>query len=328
MTVFAADSWYKRFLETFYGPSYRQQYSMPENGTLRVFHLPFSFMLPQRVAAERGHFAAAGLEVDLVERDRERVDWKYVPGDGTLTGDADVDLYPVCKWESLKRTWSLDDGRIVAHGAFADLPYALYVRPETNLEEPSDLANVPVAVNRRTGQEYTALRALEDHLDPEAIELEHHGMPTDRLRALRDGEVDAATLLDPHSALADQLGFRRVLEFENHVGIVGAEDLDADALESFMRGYGRAVEEINANPSAFREQYLEMLEADLAVAPDLFEDVDMDRLRESVTVPRYEVPELAAPEELDDHLEWMKERDLIDDAADVDAIVAPSANGP
>lgn len=296
---------------------------MVRSDTFRVFHLPFSFMLPQRVAAERGYFADAGLEVELVERDRGRVNWKYVPADGTLTEDADVDLYPVCKWESLKRTWSLEDGRIVAHGTFSDLPYTLYTRPDTAIEEPADLANVSVAVNRRTGQEYTALRALEAHLEADEIDLEHHGMPTDRLRALREGTVDAATLLDPHSTLADHLGFERILEFENHIGIVGDDALDGDALDAFMRAYSRAVEEINEHPSAFREQYLEMLDADREIAPDLFDDVDMDRLRESVTVPQYEVPELADPADLDAHLEWMKERELIDDAADIGTIVTP-----
>ena len=296
---------------------------MVNGSTLRVFHLPFSFMLPQRVAGERGYFAAEGLEVELLERDRVDVDWKYVPASETLTGDADVDLYPVCKWESLKRTWALEDGRIVAHGAFADLPYTLHTRPGTDIEEPTDLANVPVAVNRRTGQEYTAMRALEEHLEPEAIELEHHGMPTDRLRALRDGEVDAATLLDPHSTLADRLGFERVLEFENHIGIVGALDVDDDALDRFMRAYRRAVEAINETPEAFRGTYLEMLESDREVAPDLFADVEMDRLRESVTVPRYEVPELADPDDLSEHLEWMKARELIDEGAEIDGIVAP-----
>ena len=296
---------------------------MPTNATLRVFHLPFSFALPQRVASERGYFEDEGLEVDLLERDRIDVDWKYIPAGKTLTGDADVDIYPVCKWESLKRTWSLDDGRIVGQGAFADLPYTLHTRPETDVDEPSDLANVPVAVNRRTGQEYTAMRALEEHLEPDEIELEHYGMPTERLRALRDGEVAAATLLDPHSTLADELGFERVLEFENHVGIVGQVDLDGDELERYVRAYRRAVDAINENPEEFREEYLEMLESDREVAPDLFEDVDLDRLRESVTVPRYEGPELADPDELAEQLEWMKERELIDEAADVDAVVAP-----
>lgn len=296
---------------------------MAHSDTLRVFHLPFSFMLPQRVAAERGYFAEHGLDVELIERDRRRVDWKYVPGDGTLTGDEDVDLYPVCKWESLRRTWSLEDGRIVAHGAFADLPYTFHTRPETTIDGPADLANVPVAVNRRTGQEYTAIRALEEHLEPDEIELEHYGMPTDRLRALRDGDVEAATLLDPHSALADRLGFQQIFEFENHVGIVGTDDLDGAALDAFMGAYRRAVDEINEEPSAFRRQYLEMLEKDLEVAPDLFEDVDVAAIRDSVTVPEYEIPEPVGPGDLEGHLEWMKERELIDEDAEIDTIVTP-----
>ncbi|MFC6716767.1 ABC transporter substrate-binding protein [Natrialbaceae archaeon GCM10025810] len=296
---------------------------MTHGSTVQVFHLPFSFMLPQRVAAERGYFEAEGLDVELLERDRQRVDWKYVPASETLTGDVDVDLYPVCKWESLKRTWSLEDGRIVAHGAFADLPYTFHARPDAGIEGPADLAHVPIAVNRRTGQEYTAMRALEEHLDPEAIELEHHGMPTDRLRALRDGEVEAATLLDPHSTLADHLGFERLFEFENHVGIVAAADLDGETFEAFVRAYERAVEEINASPEAFREGYLEMLEADAEVAPDLFSDVDLEAMRESVTVPTYEVPEPADPDDLEEHLEWMKDRNLIDEGATIERVVAP-----
>lgn len=294
---------------------------MSPDGKVRLFHLPFSFMLPQKVASERGYFAEEGLDVELVERDRESVDWKYIPAEETLTGDYDVDLYPVCKWESLKRTWEKGDGRIVAKGTFADQPYAVFTRRE-GVESPADLGGVPVGINRRTGQEYTAMRALEEHLPPEEIDLVHCGMPTDRLRALRDGEVDAVTLLEPQSTLAEHLGFDRVMEFENHMGVVGAEGLEGEALDAFMRGYGRAVEEINADPEAFREEYLAMLEADEGVAPDLFEGVDVEDLRADIEVPAYEVPEPADPDELGEHLEWMQRRDLVDGDADVNAIVA------
>lgn len=299
---------------------------MPENGTdagdaIRLFHLPFSFMLPQQVASERGYFAEEGLDVELVERDRADVDWKYVPADETLTGDRDVDLYPVCKWESLKRTWEMGDGRILAKGTFADQPYTVYVRPDSGIEAPADLAGVPVGVNERTGQEYTVVRALEEHVPAEAVEIEHHGMPTDRLRALRDGDVAAISLLEPQSTLAERLGFEPVLEFENHVGVVGAADLPAEAFDAFVRAYERAVADINTDPAAFREEYLSMLNLDASVAPDLFADVDRDALVEEIDVPTYEPPERADPDELRGHLEWMKRRRLIDDAADIDAMV-------
>lgn len=296
---------------------------METDGTIRLFHLPFSFMLPQRVASEQGYFADAGLDVELVERDRGDVDWKYIPAKETLTGDNDVDLYPVCKWESLKRTWDMGDGKIVARGTFADQPYAVFVRADSDIRSPGDLAGVPVGVNRRTGQEYTAIRALEEHMDAADVELAHHGMPTDRLRALRDGDVEAVTLLEPQSTLAEHLGYRRVMEFENHMGIVGVEDLDGEVLDAFMRAYARAVEDINADPESYREAYLDMLNADADVAPDLFEDIDLEALRADIDVPRYDVPDLADREELGMHLDWMKQRELIDDDADIDAIVAP-----
>jgi len=293
--------------------------------TLRLFHLPFSFMLPQRVASERGYFDAEGLDVELVERDRASIDWKYIPAEKNLTTDYDVDLYPICKWESLKRTWDKGDGKVVAKGTFADQPYSVFVREDSAIETPTDLAGVPVGVNRRTGQEYTAIRALEAHVDPGDVELSHCGMPTDRLRALRDGEVEAVTLLEPQSTLAEHLGFRSVMTFENHMGIVGGGAVDDDVLEKFMRGYARAVADINADPEAYRGAYLDMLEAEdsAGVAPDLFTDVDMEELRADLTVPTYAVPELADGEELDGHLDWMKRRQLIDDEAEIDAIVAP-----
>lgn len=295
---------------------------MVTDTTIRLFHLPFSFMLPQRVASENGYFAAEGLSVELVERNRESVDWKYIPAEETLTGDYEVDLYPVCKWESLKRTWDMDDGKIVAKGTFADQPYSVFVREESDIEIPSDLAGVPVGVNRRTGQEYTAIKALEAHMDADEVELVHHGMPIDRLRALREGAVDAVTLLEPQSTLAEHLGFRSVMEFENHMGIVGSEGIDESVLDSFVAAYARAVEDINTHPEEYREQYLSMLEMGSGVAPDLFEEIDLDAVRTSVSVPTYEVPELADTDELDAHLDWMKQRQLIDADADIGAIVA------
>jgi NitT/TauT family transport system substrate-binding protein len=299
--------------------------SMGTDDTIRLFHLPFSFMLPQRMASEQGYFAEEGLDVELVERDREDVDWKYIPAEDTLTGDYEVDLYPVCKWESLKRTWDMGDGRIVARGTFADQPYSVFVRPDGDIHSPADLASVPVGVNRRTGQEYTAIKALEDYMASDEVALSHQGMPTDRLRALRDGEVDAVTLLEPQSTLAEHLGFRSVMEFENHMGVVGAEGLRGDVLDSFMTAYARAVGDINANPNAYREAYLDMLmaEDEAGVAPDLFEDANMEELKADIEVPEYEVPDLADRDDLDGHLEWMKRRELVDDDADIDAIVAP-----
>ncbi len=291
--------------------------------TIKLFHLPFSFMLPQKVATEKGYFEDEGLNVELIERDRADVDWKYIPAEESLVEDHDVDVYPICKWESIKRTWRMNDGRIIAKGTFADQPYTVYVRPDSDIEAPADLANVAVGVNKRTGQEYTVIRALEEHMPKDAVTLEHHGMPTDRLRALRDGEVEAVSLLEPQSTLAEELGFEPILQFENHMGIVGADAIDDGILGKFMRGYARAAEEINENPETYREAYLGMLEGDADVAPDLFEGIDREKLYAEIEVPTYEPPEVADHDELQEHLSWMKRRQLIDGDADIDSIVAP-----
>lgn len=296
---------------------------MADDRPIRLFHLPFSFMLPQKVATENGYFEEEGLKVELVERDREEVDVKYIPEHESLTRDNDIDLYPACKWESIRRTWDLEDGKVVANGTFAEQPYAVFTRPDASIDTPSDLADVPVAVNRRTGQEYTAFKAFEEYLPSDQITLEHYGMPTDRLRALRDGEVDAATLLDPHATLAEQLGFTKLLEVENQMGIVGSERVDRATLTLFLSAYSRAATEINAHPDDYRDQYIEMLEKDANIEPKLFDAVDLDALGDEITIPRYHAPESVHRETIDAELEWMKRRSLIGEDADVDAIVAP-----
>ena len=91
---------------------------------------------------------------------------------------------------------------------------------------------------------------------------------------------------------------------------------------AYSPGVAAPCRRINENPDEFREAYLSMLEADEDVAPDLFEEVDVDDLRAEIEVPEYETPELADREELDAHLEWMKTRDLIDGEADIGRIVA------
>jgi NitT/TauT family transport system substrate-binding protein len=49
----------------------------------------------------------------------------------------------------------------------------------------------------------------------------------------------------------------------------------------------------------------------------------MDELRDDIHVPKYEIPDLADRDDLAGHLDWMKRRELIDDDADINAIVAP-----
>jgi hypothetical protein len=101
-------------------------------------------------------------------------------------------------------------GRVVAQ-AYGDSPWAIYVRPDSKIREPEDLADVPVSVGLRAGSHFNVPYRLEKYLPLERIKIVNTGGFGARLKALLDGEVEAASLLPPQIDMADQIGLRCII---------------------------------------------------------------------------------------------------------------------
>src|SRR5690348_17996040 len=104
-------------------------------------------------------------------------------------------------------------GRAVTEG-YGLSPWAIFVRPDSKIREPRDLANVPVAVGMRAGSHFNVPYRLEKYLPLEKIKTVNTGGFGARLKALLDGEVEAASLLPPQIDMAKQLGLRPIIEDE------------------------------------------------------------------------------------------------------------------
>src|SRR6202049_1450640 len=173
------------------------------------------------VAHQEGYFAAEGLDVEL--------DWKTFRGTQSSWKDLQYSQRPqyrpytedkaeviqgACVWGSICNA-SAGMGRFVAD-AYGVSPWAIFVRPDSRIEAPQDLKDVPVSVGMRAGSHFTVPYRLEKYLPLEHIKTVNTGGFGARLKALLDGEVEAGSLLPPQIAMGEQLGLRKIIQDRFH----------------------------------------------------------------------------------------------------------------
>ena len=144
--------------------------------------------------------------------------------------------------------------------------------PNSNIHRPEDLKDVPVSVGLRAGSHFNVPYRLEKYLPLENIKTVNTGGFGARLKALLDGEVEAASLLPPQIAMAERLGLRKIIEDEFHT----LWWVPANAKPEVVRGYLRALDRAEAALRADLPKYLHLWK--IAV-PAEFADRDWDYQR-------------------------------------------------
>jgi len=205
------------------------------------------------VAEAEGFFAAEGIEVewDIKTFRGTQSSWKgseYLqrPQDKPYTEEKDPGLIQcACVWGSISNA-SAGMGRFVPD-CYGVSPWAIFVRPESKIRRPEDLKDVPVSVGMRAGSHFNVPFRLEKHLPLEHIKTVNTGGFGARLKALLDGEVEAASLLPPQIDMARQLGLRPVIEDEFHTLWWVPETAALDDVRAYLRGLDRAEKALQSN---------------------------------------------------------------------------------
>jgi NitT/TauT family transport system substrate-binding protein len=169
------------------------------------------------VAAQEGFFAAEGLDVGFdwktfrgTQASWKNFDYLQRPQDKPYTESKEDVVQGACWWGTICNA-SAGMGRVVTE-AYGLSPWAIFVRPDSKIRKPEDLKDVPVSVGMRAGSHFNVPYRLEKYLPLEHIKTVNTGGFGARLKALLDGEVEAASLLPPQIAMAEQLGLRKVIE--------------------------------------------------------------------------------------------------------------------
>jgi NitT/TauT family transport system substrate-binding protein len=237
-------------------------------GLRRVTVAPKGMGLNDFVAQQEGFFAAEGLDVELdwktfrgTQSSWKGLDYFERPQDRPYTKDNQDVIQGACVWGSICNA-SAGMGRFVPD-AFGLSPWAIFVRPDSSIRHPRDLKDVPVSVGMRAGSHFNVPYRLEKYLPLESIKTVNTGGFGARLKALLDREVEAASLLPPQIAMAEQLGLRKVMEDSFHTLWWVPQALEPDVVLAYLRALDRAEKAMDCD----LDKYLPLWK--LAVPPEL-----------------------------------------------------------
>jgi NitT/TauT family transport system substrate-binding protein len=218
----------------------------------RVKIAPKGMGLNDFVAMQEGFFASEGLDVEFDWKTFRgtQSSWKDLqyfqrPQDRPYTEDKAEVIQGACVWGSICNA-SAGMGRFVAE-AYGVSPWAIFVRPDSRLREPQDLKDIPIAVGMRAGSHFNVPYRLEKFLPLDNIKTVNTGGFGARLRALLDGEVEAASLLPPQIAMAEQLGLRKIIEDTFHTLWWVPDGSPPEVVTAYLRALDRAEKAMDAN---------------------------------------------------------------------------------
>jgi NitT/TauT family transport system substrate-binding protein len=218
----------------------------------RVKIAPKGMGLNDFVAMQEDFFAAEGLDVELDWKTFRgtQSSWKDLqyfqrPQDRPYTEDKAEVIQGACVWGSICNA-SAGMGRFVAD-AYGVSPWAIFVRPDSRIKEPRDLKDVPIAVGMRAGSHFNVPYRLEKFLALENIKTVNTGGFGARLKALLDGEVEAASLLPPQIAMAEQLGLRKIIEDTFHTLWWVPDGSPPEVVTGYLRALDRAEKAMDAD---------------------------------------------------------------------------------
>ena len=224
-----------------------------------------------------------------------------------------ADIYRACEWGQIRRSYDNPEGPIVARRP-AMVYQGVYVRPDSPIEAPISLANRSVGVQFHQGSHYATLSMLEGFVSRERINVVHAGTVLERYESLMDGEVDAATLMEPWVTLAEKQGCKLLVGTFYQGTENASRSMSQDLFEALMRAVKKAVGLINED----KRRYLHYL---LDEIPERYSsrispaDFHLPYLRYVDPVPYTE-------EEFERAYNWMLTWDLVGENAEFGTLVS------
>ncbi len=222
------------------------------------------------VARDEGLFAGQGLDVEIVntpgtsQANADRQALREVIFDRTmesLYNSGGVDQYRMCEWGVMKRTVEAVEAgqrpaKIVALGS-AMSKMAIITGPKSNIYEPEQLIDSPVAVSPFNGSHFTTLKMLEGFIEKGHIQITNSGTMRERMEAVGKGEVAAGNFYEPWISVAQKQGFRIIMESHSTRSEAASDDLDGPTLAAMFRAEAKASELINREPAKFAHYFVE-----------------------------------------------------------------------
>jgi NitT/TauT family transport system substrate-binding protein len=220
--------------------------------------------LQEWVAEEKGYFTAEGLEYSFVLEGDYGVHPGRRDGAGEIktgafetfeAGRDGANVSCACHWAT--NAAARDGAGQLVTAAYSVAPCAIVVPPESPVRRPEDLAGVAVGVGYHSGSHFATLQALEGVLPPGEVTLTFQGPPNERLDALLERQVPAATVWGVPLYVAEAFGFRKVVDATFMIGfLVTGPDVSKADVEKYLAALRRAQMEIDLRPELYKHYHL------------------------------------------------------------------------
>jgi len=215
--------------------------------------------LQEWVAAEKGYFAAEGLDYEfrdeLISKDGKKHDLgEKIGAYQTFEKGRTSDISCACHW-TVNVAATNGHGKLY-RDAYSVSPAGIFVPPDSPIHTPADLAGVPISVGFQSGSHYSTIQALEQYLKPDQINLSFsEGLLFRRMEQLIDGKSPAASLFSGPYYFMEQLGFRKIIDSTFMIATLITGDPAADDVRKFFRALRRAQRDIDLRPDLYTHYY-------------------------------------------------------------------------
>lgn len=274
---------------------------------LKVGLLPDVNSLPFLVAKQEGYFDEEKVKVEIISF-KSAVDRDAALQSRSIDG---------CVSDLLAAAFLEAGGFDVAVTSVTDGGYILLAGPHTSIQSIEDFEGQSIAVSENTIIEYAADRMLEmEGLDRKDIKMTYIPTIAVRLEMLQQGKIQGACLPEPLATLSVTRG-SRVIEDSQKKGLPPSVMVFhqkivqeyTEEMKALYRAYDKAAQALNERGDDFREMLV-----DEAGFPEEVKDI--------IQFPDYESAHLPKKEQVDEVLDWMRDRDLLkEDLASEDLLV-------
>src|SRR5207344_1539709 len=202
------------------------------------------FRLQEWVAEEKGYFRDEGLDYEFRELIRSSGGAHHVTKGRagafqSIEKGREANVTCACHW-TVNVAASRGHTKLYAD-AYSVAPSGIFVPAGSPIRSPEDLAGVPISVGYQSGSHYSTIQALEQYLPADKINLSFaEGMLFKRLDNMLEGRSQASTLFSGPYYLAEQLGYRKIIDTTFMIASMITGTPDEEDLKRFFRALKRA----------------------------------------------------------------------------------------
>ena len=216
------------------------------------------FRLQEWVAEEKGYFRDQGLNYEFRELIRSTEGQHHNKGGKgafqSIEQGREADVSCACHW-TVNVAASTGHTKLYAD-LYSVAPSGIFVAADSKVRTPADLAGVPISVGFQSGSHYSTIQALEQYIPASEINLVFEdGMLFSRMEKFIDGNSPAAALFNGPYYLAEQLGFRKVIDTTFMIAAMIKGSPDPEDIRRYFRALRSAQRDIDLRPERYTRYY-------------------------------------------------------------------------